>query len=30
MLSPCGNADGITVQLEDDEGYYIVTIVKQA
>ena len=30
MPSQCSNADGITVQLEDDEGYYVVTIVKQA
>ena len=30
MLSPCSNADGITVQIDDGEEVYIVTIVKQA
>ena len=30
MLSPCGNAYCITVQIDDGEEVYIVTIVKQA
>ena len=30
MPSQCSNADGITVQIDDGEEVYTVTVVKQA